>query len=55
VAGNRHGGVRAIKERLQVDAQYAAHLASLVSHLLFHLFQLYLISQGGAMHSFIAP
>ncbi|KAG2085715.1 hypothetical protein BD769DRAFT_1681547 [Suillus cothurnatus] len=30
VAGNRHGGVRAIKERLQVDAQYAAHLASLV-------------------------
>ncbi|KAG2089811.1 hypothetical protein BD769DRAFT_1395924 [Suillus cothurnatus] len=30
VAGNRHGGIRAIKECLQVDAQYAAHLTSLV-------------------------
>jgi DNA-binding protein YbaB len=39
VAANR--GVHAIKERLRTDAQYAAHLASLVSPLRVSIFLMF--------------
>jgi hypothetical protein len=39
VAGNR--GVHAIKEHLRTDAQYAAHLASLVSPLRVSIFLMF--------------
>jgi hypothetical protein len=56
VADNR--GIKAIKKHLQTDAQYAAHLGSLVSrlHVSIHdLLELSCFTSGGAPDSFIAP